>query len=218
MCPPELVAVAGAINTAGQVAGIGADLMKGRAESRAAASASVFQIKRGAALRVQAQQTQQIADTNAVEFERQADLRVQKAKFDGAQAINRYNRVYGDQMAAIGKSGLDVGTFSDVIADSALESNLEVQQLKWTGDQEARNLKVQAYNQRANADLQAKGLLLEAEAADVNAKTLRTTGQAAAVSGLASAATKAGNLAGDWAASSKSVSVTSPWQTTVIKT
>jgi hypothetical protein len=141
---------------------------------------------------VQASNAASVANANAKALERQAALRQEKAKFDADQATREYQRLRGRQEALAGKSGLDAGTFADLFADSAMESALEVAQIKWTADRESENLQFQADSQRAQGQMAKVGGFLE------GVGTIVGTGA---------------KLYGQMP--SKATSVTSPWQTTV---
>jgi hypothetical protein len=93
-----------------------------------------------------------VGRTQQAEFGRQADLREQKAVFDSAQARNKFERVRGQQAAAIGATGLDPSSFSDLLADSVMESELEVKAIKFQGAQEAYNLRTQGAAARQSGD------------------------------------------------------------------
>jgi hypothetical protein len=165
MCPPAAIA-------------IGATLI-----SAAAGAAGSF---------IQAKNATKVANLNANALEQQAALRQEKAKFDAAQAATKFERLRGQQYALIGKSGLDTGTFSDLLADSALESALEQKQIHWTADRESDNLNFQAGSARMNGQMERQGAIL---------------------SGIGKLAGGAGSIAGQMPSSS--VSVSSPWQTSV---
>jgi hypothetical protein len=141
---------------------------------------------------VQAKNATKVANMNASALEQQAALRQEKAKFDAAQAATKFERLRGQQYALIGKSGLDTGTFSDLLADSALESALEQKQIHWTADRESDNLNFQAGSARMNGQMERQGAIL---------------------SGIGKLASGAGSIAGQLPSSS--VSVSSPWQTSV---
>lgn len=89
----------------------------------------------------------QAGKANAAGYRQQAILREEKAKYDSAQAITRFERTQGQAVANIGTTGLSIESFSDVLADSAVESALEVEAIKWQGHAEANNLRFQAATQ-----------------------------------------------------------------------
>lgn len=83
-------------------------------------------------------------EANADGYRQQAIMREEKAKFDSSQAITRFQRTQGQAIANIGTTGISIESFSDVLADSAIESALEVEAIKWQGTAEANNLRFQA--------------------------------------------------------------------------
>jgi hypothetical protein len=93
----------------------------------------------------------QTARVNAAALEQQAQIRLQKGEFDADQAINKYERLAGQARANIGVTGISADSFGDVLADSAMESALEVKAIRWGAAHEAKNLQFQASVQRANA-------------------------------------------------------------------
>lgn len=134
----------------------------------------------------------QTANINAQALETQAAYREEKAKYDSEQALTRYQRVRGAQVATAATTGLDIASFSDVMADSAMESALEVKAIKYQGTLEANNLRFQASGERAEA---------------TNAKSSGTWN--AIGQGVSGAAKLLGQMP------TNSVSTSSPWQTTV---
>ena len=133
---------------------------------------------------------------SAAAFEQQAIMREQKGAFDAQQAIHRYDRNRGQTVASIGTTGLSLESFSDVLADSAVESALEVKAIKYGAKAEADNLRFQAAGQR------------------VQAKTTRQAGTLSAVGTMLGAGAKA--YGGAPSASTASV-FSQPWSATVTK-
>ena len=100
--------------------------------------------------------SKQIGDANAKAYDQQARNREEKAKFDSAQARTKYDRHRGQTLASIGTTGFDIASFSDVFADSATESALEVKAIKYQGTVESNYLRFQG----ASAKYQGKAALL----------------------------------------------------------
>lgn len=165
MCPPAVIAVGLAV--ASTAAGIAGAIGSAKAASKT-------------------------AQVNAQSIDNQAAYREEKAKFDASQALTRYQRVRGAQIATAASTGLDIASFSDVMADSAMESALELKAIKYQGTLEANNLRFQASGQRAEA---------------ANAKGAGTWG--AINAGLSGAAKIYGAMP------TNSVSTDSPWTTSV---
>ena len=129
------------------------------------------------------------ADANAAALENQARMRLEKGKFDSEQALNRYNRQAGEVRANVGASGLDIGSFGDVLADAAIEGALERETIKWQAEAEAANLRFQADAAKQQGSMEAFGALL---------------------GGVGGAI---GSMSGSVNTSTPSVSMSSPWQT-----
>lgn len=115
----------------------------------------------------------QAGKANAKAYKYQAQLREEKAAFDSAQAVTKFQRVQGQAIANIGTTGIDLQSFSDVLADSAVESALEVAAIKWQGQHEADNLRFQARTQ----EYQAKAAMISS--------VFQATGQALGGAGKA---------------------------------
>jgi hypothetical protein len=141
---------------------------------------------------VQAGQSQaRVSETNARALETQAAYRQEKAKFDAAQVLTKYQRVRGKQIAGAAASGIDIASFSDALADSTIESALEVKAIRYQGTLEANNLLFQAAGERNEADGFRRAGTINAVAA-----------------GLQGGARLAGQIP-------TSTSVSSPWETSV---
>lgn len=91
----------------------------------------------------------QEADANAAALENNALQRQEKAKFDIERADVKYRRVTGSTVAKIGSTGVDVSSFSDVLADDAKESALEKKAIQVSADIDSANLRFQAAGQRS---------------------------------------------------------------------
>lgn len=94
-------------------------------------------------------QSAKIHSANAAALEEQAKRREIKAGFDADEARRNYRRAAGKNRAAASATGLDLSTFSDIEDDSALESALEVEAIKYGGSVDAANYRTQANIQRA---------------------------------------------------------------------
>jgi hypothetical protein len=139
-----------------------------------------------------AKSVSETAQVNAHALDTQAAYREEKAKYDSAQALTRYQRVRGAQIASAASTGLDIASFSDVMADSAMESALEIKAIKYQGHLEAQNLRFQASGKRTEAENALAAGYLNAGSAVIGA---------------------AGKMAGSLP--TNSVSTDSPWTTTV---
>jgi hypothetical protein len=80
---------------------------------------------------------------NQAQFEYQAALREQKGKYDAEQARNKYDRTRGQAAVNMGTTGISLASFSDVMADSAMESALEIKAIRFQAQAEAENLRAQ---------------------------------------------------------------------------
>lgn len=129
------------------------------------------------------------SETNAKALENQALNRVQKAKFDIERAETRFQRTQGTAIATGAATGVDIRSFSDVLADNAAEGALEKAAIQYGADRDIENLRFQAAGQRSNAKSQRIGAVFSA----------------------------AGSFAGSYAKApaAKGVTVSTPWQTDV---
>lgn len=98
----------------------------------------------------------------AAELEQQAALRVQKGEFDADQSARKFERTRGGAYAGIGNTGLDIASFSDVLADSAIEAALEQKVIRFQAQQEAANLRAQAAQSRSAAKAAKTGSFFSA--------------------------------------------------------
>lgn len=76
-------------------------------------------------------------------YNRLADERLKKVEFDVATAESGYRRDVGKNLAAIGQTGIARTSFYDVLADSAQELQLQKDAIKYSGQQEATQLREQ---------------------------------------------------------------------------
>ena len=106
--------------------------------------------------------SKKIGDANAKAYDQAAKNREEKAKFDSEQALTKYDRTRGAAVAAIGTTGFDIASFSDVFADSATESALEVKAIKYQGTVEANYLRFQADSQRYQGNAALIGSVFQA--------------------------------------------------------
>lgn len=88
-------------------------------------------------------------DANAAALETSAQQRLEKAKFDTEQADRQYRRNEGSVEAKIGTTGVDVMSFTSVLADDAKESALQKKAILVGAQVEANNLRFQAAGQKA---------------------------------------------------------------------
>lgn len=84
------------------------------------------------------------AQTNAAGLRSQAVSAENKAAADAAQSRTRYERDKGVVESRIGTTGIDAGSFSDVLADDASEAALERALIRASGKAAANNLNFQA--------------------------------------------------------------------------
>lgn len=89
--------------------------------------------------------------SNAAALETNATNRIEKAKFDIAQADRNYRRTAGKRDANIGSTGITADSFTDIAADDAAESALEKAAAMWSAQNDANMLRFQAESQRNQA-------------------------------------------------------------------
>lgn len=89
------------------------------------------------------------ASHNSSMLTRQAALRREKGEFDARAAETKYERFRGQTVASIGATGLSIASMGDILADSVMESQLEVNAIRWGARNESDNLLTQASGERA---------------------------------------------------------------------
>lgn len=95
---------------------------------------------------------------NAKLLERQALLEQDKTSYEGAQHLKQTQRLTAKQVASTAASGFQIdGSSLDYIESSAVESDLDLQAIRFGGQVQANNLKLQAEQRRNDARSQSKG-------------------------------------------------------------
>jgi len=84
------------------------------------------------------------ADTNAAMLKVRAGQVEEKAKYDIDQLRRTFERDQGTKISKIAGSGLNLATFSDILADDELESFLERKAVRVGADIEKQDLRNQA--------------------------------------------------------------------------
>ena len=107
-------------------------------------------------------QSAKASKAKAEALERQAALRIEKGIFDSSEAGTKYQRSRGSAVSMIGNTGLDIASFSDVLADAAIESALEQKVIMFQAEQEAANLRAQAQQARDEAKAAKTGSIFKA--------------------------------------------------------
>jgi hypothetical protein len=124
MCDPGTALLAGGA----AISAVGA-ISSGSAESKTDQQNADY-------ARQQAQQRQQKANFDST-------ARLAKMNFDIEQSQRNSTRKMGTIKASIAGSGLDVNSFSNVLADDAKEASLEVQSIRYTGNLDAYQIQYQ---------------------------------------------------------------------------
>jgi len=88
---------------------------------------------------------------NAAALETAAAQRLEKAEFDVETVDRRARRQAGAVRNRIGTTGIDIASFSDVLADDARESALEKKAIRVSAEIDAQNLRFQAAGMKQNA-------------------------------------------------------------------
>lgn len=109
-----------------------------------------------------------VSEANARMLEEQAELRLEKAKFEIDARHRNYRRERGAARAKIASSGVDARSFYDVLLDDAAEAALERKALKWEAEQEAAYLRYQAWGERQEGKAALQGAKSSAEATYLN--------------------------------------------------
>lgn len=108
---------------------------------------------------------------NAAMLESQARLRMEKADFDIAAAERRFRKNEGVVVARAASTGIDMRSFSDILADDASESALEREAIRWSAQNESNFLMFQSEAQRRQASDARTAGYFNAAAGVVNAFT-----------------------------------------------
>ena len=89
----------------------------------------------------------------ASQYNRQADIERERTQFEMQRERERHRRVAGTQRATFLASGVSLeGTPADVIVDSALENQIDIEAIRFGGQAREDNLRFSAQQARTNAN------------------------------------------------------------------
>lgn len=87
-------------------------------------------------------------EANAAALEVQAKARETKSQFDIDQAQQRFTKTQGAAIAQIAKSGLTVGSFSDILSSNAGEASIEQEAIRYGANLDADGIRYRAASER----------------------------------------------------------------------
>lgn len=102
--------------------------------------------------RKQTQATAAAAEANAAQLDVMAAREFEKAAFETEATEQQFRRAIGETKAAIGASGLTLGSFSDVIADAAQGNQMDKDAIQYGAATRAEQLRFQSTSERLEAN------------------------------------------------------------------